>query len=115
MVEKTAELISNFKIGRELISINDHGRTIFIEIDDSIRNANYVYRYGDRKASLDRKARSKELFDVVKSFAEVPSVANRINWLECFKYALEQYGIENVNNFLIQGNYNYKKREEIWE
>ena len=104
MVEKTAELIANFKIGREMISINDRGRTLFIEIDDGIRNGNYVYRYGDRKATFDRKLRTKELFDIVKSFAEVPSVANQVNWLECFKYVLEQYGIENANNFLLGNN-----------
>ena len=101
MVEKTAELIANFKIGSEVISINDRGRTIFVEIDDGIRNGNYVYRYGDRKATMDRKLKTKELFDVVKSFAEVPTVASQVNWLECFKYALEQYGIENANNFLL--------------
>lgn len=103
MVEKTAELIANFKLGREVISINDRGRIMFLEIDDTIRNANYVYRYGDRKATMDRKLHMKELFDVVQSFAQVPAVANQINWLECFKYALEQYGIENANNFLIGG------------
>lgn len=106
MVEKTAELIANFKIGREVISINDHGRIVFIEIDDGIRNGNYIYRYGDRKATMDRKLRTKELFDVVKSFADVPVVANRVNWLECFKYALEQYGIENANNFLLGSDIN---------
>lgn len=102
MVEKTAELIANFKIGREMISINDKGRTLFIEIDDGIRNGNYVYRYGDRKASMERKSRMTELFSVIKSFAEVPSVANQVDWIECFKYALEQYGIENANNFLLE-------------
>jgi len=104
MVEKVAELIANFKIGREIININDRGRTIFVEIDDGIRNANYVYRYGDRRATLDRKMRSKELFDVVSGFAQVPSMVNQINWIECFKFALEQYGIENANNFLINQN-----------
>lgn len=106
MVEKTAELISNFKIGREMISINDRGRTLFLEIDDVIRNSNYVYRYGDRKATMERKSRMTELFAVVKSFAEVPAVAQQVNWLECFKYALEQYGIENANNFLIDNSNN---------
>lgn len=106
MVEKTAELIANFKIGRELISINDRGRTIFIEVDNKIRNANYVYRYGDRKATLERKSNMNDIFNIVKSFAEVPSVANQINWLECFKFALEQYGIENANNFLLGNNMN---------
>lgn len=101
MVEKTAELIANFKIGREVISINDRGRTVFVEIDDGIRNGSYVYRYGDRKATMERKSRMAELFAVIKSFTEVPSVAQQVNWLECFKYALEQYGIENANNFLL--------------
>ena len=100
MVEKTAEIIANFKLGKEIIGINDHGKTSFLEIDDKIRNGSYIYRYGDRKASFERKLRLKELFDVVKSFAEVQEVAQNIDWLECFKFALEQYGIENANNFL---------------
>lgn len=102
MVEKTAEIISDFKLGRELICTHEHGRPLFVEVDDNVRNANYIYRYGDRKATLERKTRSKELFEVVKSFAEVPAVYQQINWIECFKFALEQYGIENANNFLIQ-------------
>lgn len=48
MVEKTAELIANFKIGREVIAIADRGRTLFIEIDDTTRNGDYTYRYGDK-------------------------------------------------------------------
>lgn len=102
MVEKTAEIISNFKLGREVIGLNDHGKSMFLEIDDNIRNANYIYRYGDRKATFERKMKLKELFEVVKSFAQVPEVEEKIDWLECFKFALEQYGIENSNNFLTE-------------
>ena len=101
MVEKTAEIISYFKLGKELIGVNDRGKTSFLEIDDDVRNANYVYRYGDRKASFERKLRLKELFEVVKSFAQVPELEEKIDWLECFRFALEQYGIENANNFLL--------------
>ena len=101
MVEKTAEIISYFKLGRELIGVNDRGKTHFLEIDDDVRNANYIYRYGDRKATFERKLRLKELFEVVKLFAQVPEVEEKIDWLECFKFALEQYGIENANNFLL--------------
>ncbi len=102
MVEKTAEIIANFKLGREVIGLNDHGKSMFLEIDDNIRNANYIYRYGDRKATFERKMKLKELFEVVKSFAQVPEVEQQIDWLECFKFALEQYGIENSNNFLTE-------------
>ncbi len=100
MVEKTADIIANFKLGTELIGIYDKGEVSFLEIDDKIRNGSYIYRYGDRKASFERKMRLKELFEVVKSFAEVQEVSQRVDWLECFKFALEQYGIENANNFL---------------
>lgn len=37
----------------------------------------------------------------MKSFAQVPEIEQEIDWLECFKFALEQYGIENANNFLL--------------
>lgn len=100
MVEKTAQLISYFKIGSESIMVKDHGKTNFVDINDDIRNSNYVYRYGDRKASFERKSRFKEMFDVLTHFVQVGEVAQRINWLECFKFALEQYGVENSNNFL---------------
>ena len=101
MVEKTAEIISYFKLGSEIIGVNDRGKTSFLEITDEIRSANYVYRYGDRKATFERKTKLKELFAVVQSFAQVPEVEEKIDWLECFKFALEQYGIENANNFLL--------------
>lgn len=100
MVEKTAEIISNFKLGRENVPVNDSGNTLFIEVDDEVRNASYVYRYGDRKAAFERKSKLKELFEVVQSFAQIGDFSQRIDWLECFKFALEQYGVENANNFL---------------
>jgi hypothetical protein len=100
MVEKTAELISNFKLGKEFILANDRGNVLTIEIDDKIRNSSYMYRYGDRKATFERKSRLKELFEVLQSFLKIDSVSSRIDWLECFKFAMEQYGIENANNFL---------------
>lgn len=100
MVEKTAELIANFKLGKENILVSDKGKIEFIEIDDNVRNSNYIYRYGDRKATFERKSKLKELFEVIKSFSQIQEVSSNINWLECFKFALEQYGVENANNFL---------------
>ncbi|MBQ8460533.1 hypothetical protein IJ541_10595 [bacterium] len=104
MVEKTAEIISNFKLGKQAILANDRGRIFLVEIDDKVRNSNYIYRYGDRKAGFERKSRMKELFDLIQSFTQIDVVAKRIDWLECFKFAMEQYGIENANNFLTSEN-----------
>lgn len=105
VVEKTAEIISDFKFGKENILVNDKGCQEFVEINDKVRNSQYVYRYGDRKANITRKMRMRELFEIVKSFAQIPTVAERVDWLECFKFALEQFGIENVNNFLLKQNF----------
>jgi len=102
MVEKTAELISNFKIGKETIMIKEQGKTALMDIDDEVRNSNYIYRYGDRKASFEKKSKLKELFNVIQSFLQVEEVSKRINWIECFKFAMEQYGVENANNFLLE-------------
>ncbi len=102
MVEKTAELISNFKIGKETILVKDKGIVSVVDIDDEVRNSNYVYRYGDRKATFERKSKLRELFEVFKSFVQVGEISSRINWIECFKFALEQFGIENANNFLTE-------------
>ena len=102
MVEKTAEIISNFKLGTESILTNDRGKTFLIEIDDKVRSSSYIYRYGDRKATFERKARLKELFEVIQSFSKIETISKRIDWLECFKFAIEQYGIENANNFLTE-------------
>lgn len=100
MVEKTAEIIANFKFGKETIAMRNNEGISFVEIDDDVRNADYVYRYGDRKATLTRKLMMRELFEIIQSFAQVPEVAEKVDWLECFKYVLEQYGIENSSNFL---------------
>lgn len=100
MVEKTAQIISNFKLGKETVLTNDRGNLVVVEIDDKVRNSDYIYRYGDRKATFERKAKLKELFEVIQSFLKIDTVRNRIDWLECFKFTMEQYGIENANNFL---------------
>src|SRR5574344_376719 len=101
MVEKTAEIISNCKLGNEVICVTDGGKTYIVEIDDTVRNADYTYRYGDRNAVIDRKNKLKELFEIISSFANNSTLSTQINWVECFKFALEQYGIENSDNFLV--------------
>lgn len=109
MVEKTAQLISYFKIGKESIMITEQGETNFVDIDDEIRNSNYIYHYGDRKASFERKTKFRELFEIINNFIKIPEIAEKINWLECFKFSLEQYGVENSNNFLKDENENLTK------
>ena len=100
MVEKTALTLANFKLGEEEIPIKNNGNIEFITVSDDVRCNDYVYCYGDKRATLERKYRFKELFDIVAQFAQRSDFAQNIDLVECFKFALEQYGIENPSKFL---------------
>lgn len=100
MVEKTADLMAGFSGGPELTPVFSQGKTNFIEINDKIRRNDYLYRYGDRKATLERKYKFKELMETLSLAAKLPELAQKINWEEAFMFILEQYGIENSRNFL---------------
>lgn len=100
MVEKTAQTLANFKLGNEEIAIKSGGSVRFITVSPEVRANDYIYCYGDRRATLERKYRFKELFDIVSQFAQNGDFVKNINMIECFKLALEQYGIENPTKFL---------------
>lgn len=99
-IERIADLLSAFKFGSESICVKSKGEFVFMEINDAIRCADYLYHFGDRRANAERKAKSKELFDIITALAKMPTMAENVDWIECFKFALEQYGIENLENFL---------------
>jgi len=100
IVEKTAQTLANFKLGDEQIAVKNNGNVEFITVSDSVRTGDYVYCYGDRRATLERKYRFKELFDIISQFAQRGDFVQNIDLAACFKFALEQYGIENPSKFL---------------
>ena len=113
MIQAVAEITSNFKFGSETIVYNENGAVKFIDVDDSIRcSYDFLYRYGDRKASIDRKSKFSQLFNLISSFAKIPDFNSKINWDKCFKYALEQFGVENTQAFV---NENVKDNSALQE
>ncbi len=96
VVQKTAETVANFKLGTESLLYRVSDEIRMLEITDDIRFGDYVYRYGDRKASLERKSRQRELVKLLGEFANVEELASKINWAECFRLALANLGIENT-------------------
>ena len=86
MVQKVGDTIANFMCGAG---------------DDELHNCDYVYRYSDRKASYERHFRQKETAETIVRFSQIPEFSSKINWKECFKFALEQLGVENSNMFLV--------------
>ncbi|MDD3150171.1 MAG: hypothetical protein PHV68_04990 [Candidatus Gastranaerophilales bacterium] len=100
LVESVADLLANFKFGSENVPIYSNGKIEFIHADDSIRQGDYKYIYGDKSSAQEKKLRFKELYEVIAGFAKISNIENSINWQECFKYALAQYGIQNPEMFI---------------
>jgi len=100
MVEKVAETVANFKYGEETIIVRLDDKQVPVTVDDTIRGGDYVYRYSDKKATLERKFRSREVSETIAAFSKIPGFSEKINWNECFKFALEQLGVENSRKYL---------------
>ena len=100
LVKKVAETISNFDMNEYMLEIPVNGKKKEYLIDDKVKCGNFKYRYSDRKATIERKYRYKELCDSIVSFSKIPEVSSKIDWKECFKFAIEQLGIENSSKFL---------------
>lgn len=100
IVQKTADTVANFKFGTESLLYRAAGELKMLEITDDVRFGDYIYRYSDRKASIERKNREKELVNLLTGFANVGEAAGKINWEECFKLALGNLGVENLQLYL---------------
>lgn len=86
MVQKVGDTVANFMCGAG---------------DNELHTCEYVYRYADRKASYERRYREREIAETIVQFSKIPEFSNKINWNECFKFALEQLGVENTDMFLV--------------
>lgn len=100
MVEKVADLLSNFEFSTVAFCVNKNGKTLMLEVNNEIRQAEYIYRYGDKMAAQERKFKAEKLVNMIGEFAKNSEVKPHINWMECFKYALEQHGVTNTAKFI---------------
>lgn len=100
LLEKTAQTNANFQLGDTKISTEIEGKPITIEITPDVREGNFVYRYSDRKASAAKNNKQKEIERTISEFSKIPALSEKINWEECFKYALCALGVENTEKFI---------------
>ncbi len=96
VVKKTADLLANFKFGKEVIYINKENKTDFIEIDDNVRQGQYEYTYQDRNSYALRYTNADTTAAAFEKFAQVLPM----NWREIFNWYWEQKGVENPERFL---------------
>ena len=104
LLEKTALTNANFMLENTKISTEVEGKPVTIEITPDVREGNFIYRYSDRKTTLAKNNKFKEIEKTISEFAKVSSLAEKINWEECFKYALSSLGVENTSKFLLNNN-----------
>ena len=111
LIEKIAMTNANFTIGKTSLVTEIKGERCCIEITPEVREGNFLYRYSDRKASGERILKQKEVENVISQFAKIPSIAEKINWEECFKYTLSTLGVENTSKFLLKNTPNLNEKE----
>ena len=102
VVENTAELLAMFKPNPETILVKDKGQMIEREITADIRRGQYQYTYEDRNALIDRRAKNQEFYQALTGAAQLPQLAERIDWVEAFKKYLENSGFDNIDAIITE-------------
>ena len=100
-VEKVAKLCADFKSGVETVFVNKENQPETIEIDDSVRQADYKYTYSDRSNTTLKSEQADLLVQAVEKFK---AAGLNINLEEVFIWYFEQKGVENVERFIINNN-----------
>lgn len=99
-VEKVAKLCADFKMGTERVFVNSKNQPEEIEIDDSIRQAEYKYTYSDSSQTALKSEQADMLVSAVEKFSQqIP-----LNLEEIFVWYFEQKGVDNPERFLVQQN-----------
>ena len=97
-VEKVAKLCADFKSGIETVFLNKENQPELIEIDDTVRQAEYKYTYSDCSNATLKSEQADMLVQAVEKFAQKIN----LNLEEIFVWYFEQKGVENAERFLAQ-------------
>ena len=101
-VEKVAKLCADFKSGVETVFLNKENQPELIEIDDTVRQADYKYTYSDRSNATLKSEQADMLVQAVEKFAQKIN----LNLEEIFIWYFEQKGVDNPERFLGVNNFN---------
>ncbi len=99
MVQNVAELLAMFKDGVDYVYAQEKGKNIEYKITNQIRQAEYNYIYEDRNAIHDRRAKFQELYQLFQGAAQLPELAQMIDWKEVLTTAAEMIGFDNTDKF----------------
>ena len=96
-VKKVAKLCADFKSGVETVFVNKENQPEIIEIDDTVRQADYKYTYSDRSNTTLKSEQADMLVQAVERFKQA---GLEVNLPEIFVWYFEQKGVENAERFL---------------
>ena len=107
-VEKVAKLCSDFKSGTETLFLNKDNQPETIEIDDTVRQADYKYTYSDSSNTALKSEQADMLVTAVERFSQqIP-----LNLEEIFCWYFEQKGVDNPERFLgVNGGVNMNENQ----
>ena len=95
-VKKVAKLRADFKEGVENVLVEKGAGKETIMIDDTVRKAEYRYKYADRTATTERSNKADLMANAIERFAQyIP-----LNVQEIFTWYMEQKDVENPERFL---------------
>lgn len=97
-VKNVAKLCADFKSGIETVYINKNNQKELIEIDDSVRQADYKYTYSDRTMINEKSNKADLLVQAIDKFSQKIT----LDLPEIFVWYFEQKGVENPERFLMQ-------------
>lgn len=101
MIKNVAELLATFKDGVDYVYAQEKGKNVEYKITNEIRRAEYNYVYEDRNAIHDRRAKFQELYQLFQGAAQMPELAQMINWKEVLTTAVEMIGFDNTDKFFV--------------
>ena len=96
-VKKVAKLCADFKSGVETVFVNKENQPEIIEVDDTVRQADYKYTYSDRSNTTLKSEQADMLVQAVERFKQA---GLEVNLPEIFVWYFEQKGVENAERFL---------------
>ena len=96
-VKKVAKLCADFKSGVETVFVNKENKQETIEIDDSVRQAEYKYTYSDSSNTTLKSQQADLLIQAVERFKQA---GLDLNLPEIFIWYFEQKGVENAERFI---------------
>lgn len=99
-IKAVAQILALFKSGVEVFKVKNKNVEELIAITDIIRQGQYEYTYEDRNALMNRHAKLEQAIQLIESLSNVPEMAQKFDYVECFRAGMETLEFDTPEKFL---------------